>query len=113
MSDPLTQNIILPVGQDVTIYDMLMQPIEPELTTTGLQTLTEKYRDEQPEDTKKRRARYRAAFRAYDTAFAAWSATMAKKLRASERIARASMESLDRECENYDLLDIDSAIATV
>lgn len=89
----------IPSGSE--IYDALMGQIEPELVTSNLDTLDEKYVGETPEARKERYARYDAAYAAYDEAFESWvtelktSVTQYRRdvLRAAEQESRASEDA--------------------
>lgn len=53
----------------VELYDLLMADIEPDLVTSTIPTLEEKYRGESPEDAKKRAERYAKAFVTFEERF--------------------------------------------
>lgn len=56
------------------VYDAIMGPIEPELTSENLALLTEKYGHEPAEEQARRLERYRKAFAVYDKAYEKWAA---------------------------------------
>lgn len=52
------------------VYDTLMETIEPDLMSTNIQTLDEKYAHETPEKRTKRMERYVASFEIFDECLA-------------------------------------------
>ncbi|PIQ76461.1 hypothetical protein COU78_06680 [Candidatus Peregrinibacteria bacterium CG10_big_fil_rev_8_21_14_0_10_49_24] len=68
---------VMPTGTDV--HDALMGPIEEDLLTGNLPTLSTKYMSETAQERAQRIERYKAALRKYDKAYAEWvSAVNAK-----------------------------------
>jgi hypothetical protein len=65
MTFPVPPNI--PSGKEV--YDTIMNAIEPDLTTSKLPLLKEKYKDETQKEASNRAARYDRAFKEYDTRY--------------------------------------------
>ncbi len=57
----------IPTGRE--IFDAIMGHIEVELTTEGLKTIAEKYKNETHEDLEARKKRYAAAFERYEQAY--------------------------------------------
>ena len=55
---------LLPTGKE--IYDSLMAKIEPDLVSANISLQTDKYKDEQLDDRKKRIERYKNALNKYD-----------------------------------------------
>lgn len=95
------------------LYDQIMQYIDPELTTTGLTALEEKYRDETPEQSRARAERYKAAFAEYERRFAAYGAQWLEEFTRYQRQALATLEHSDREADDKVMSDMESQIAGV
>lgn len=97
--------ITIPTGQE--IYDYLMAKIEPELVTSAIPTLDEKYKGETPEEKTERKQRYKVSFEKYHKAFDEWLAELKAKvdearknvLRAAEKETRGEEVKLLEELE--------------
>lgn len=106
-----TDDLGIPVlPNPIALYDELMGAIEPELVSTVVPTLRQKYQGESPADSKARAARYKKAFKAYDTALKAYKDALSSKTRAYAHAAATSLEQYAKESENLDLQDLESAI---
>lgn len=109
---PLTVTLpappVIPSGQE--IYDLLMGPIEPELLSTSLPTLNEKYKDETPEEAETRKNRYNAAFAKYHEAEKACFADLEEKVRSYEREALRSVEEASRKDEGMALVELEAQL---
>lgn len=81
-------------GQE--LYDQIMAGIEPELVSTAIPALKEKYKDETPEQTKARAERYEQAYDRFDEAFDAYLATLDRDLHEYRRQAISSAEGRDK-----------------
>jgi hypothetical protein len=101
---------VLPSGQDV--YDALMAPIEPELTTSQIPLLDRKYAGESASGRAARLARYDAAYAAYAAAFKAWSEELNRLVVRMKREAMASAEADDRSREAGDLSRLETSFAS-
>jgi hypothetical protein len=89
-------------GQE--IYDMIMSGIEPELTSSQLPLLDEKYVTETEDEKNARADRYEHAFEEYDKQFQAYSDKWADDLRKYKRAAVQSVEQAHRDTEENDRL---------
>lgn len=84
-------------GQEV--YDSIMASIEPDLVSTQLPLLTEKYANETDDEKTARMARYEAAFAKYDEEFAKFMEMLHGEVRAVRKDARDTAEMKDKEEE--------------
>ena len=105
----LPQMPAFPSGDDV--YDGIMSGIEPELTTSQLPLLSEKYENETLEEASKRGARYTAAFADYDKKFAAFSVQIETSVHEYQKHAFASVEEHSKMEEAKDLTNLEKNIA--
>ena len=101
-----------PVFTGEEIYDMIMQEIEPELTSYELPTLDEKYKDESPEAAAARAERYNKAFDAYYKRFYEYCSEWGGQFRSFQHAAMRSLEGADREEEHIELQAIESNFTT-
>lgn len=85
------------------LYDWIMGPIDPELTTAVLPTLAEKYAAETPEQAAARAARYTAAFAEYERQFQAYGSQWHFQFSQYQHAALASLEHADRSKEEQRL----------
>lgn len=99
----------IPGGQE--IYDLIMENIEPDLTTAALPTLKEKYAGETSDAAKARADRYQAAFAAYDRRYALYLADQENQVRTYQRQLGSGVERYARSEENQDIDQIESAIS--
>lgn len=99
----------LPTGTQ--IYDGIMAKIEPELMTTEVQTLSEKYRDESPEDHKIRMARYDVAFAEYDKQYGSFLMKLKVRADACRKSARKNSEEAETLVESEHVSEILTEIA--
>ncbi|MEI8230692.1 MAG: hypothetical protein WCG83_06185 [Candidatus Peregrinibacteria bacterium] len=81
------------------LYDALMASIEPELTTTELPLLEEKYKSETPEQAKIRAVRYTKAYAEYDKAYEAYMGDAKVHLSLFRKSAFQSLEAESRTKE--------------
>lgn len=95
----------IPAGQEV--FDVIMEHIEPDLTSKGLQKLDEKYVDEKPEETAARQKRYDLAFEKYDQAFDGYMATLHTQVARfrKESFQYAEMKQRTRESDALKTID--------
>lgn len=99
----------LPRGED--IYDALMGRIEPDLLTTNIPHLDEKYAGETTEEKAARYKRYEAAYAAYDAAFQQWIAELHVRAGGYRRDALRSAEQKDRQQEAAALSSLESQLS--
>lgn len=78
---------------------MLMQHIEPELTTEGLKTVEEKYKSETPEEKEARKKRYALAFERYDQAYSEYVQTLQTQVTRYRKDSFEHVELEDRSQE--------------
>jgi hypothetical protein len=93
------------------LYDILMMPIEKELTSAELPLLAERYKSEKPEQTRVRAERYDKAFAAYEKSFKTYMAALQTKLHEHQRAAMHAAESSDRSTDNDALTSLESRIS--
>lgn len=87
----------IPTGQE--LFDVIMQEIEPELTTEGVKLVAEKYKDETPEQTMERKKRYDLAFERYDQAYEGYVGTLQAQMQRYRRQSFNQVELEDRQVE--------------
>lgn len=104
-------NASIPTGQQ--IYDSIMGWIEPELTSSSLPLLEEKYRSESEADRAIRMQRYGQAFAQYEEAYKGYIDAIDRQVEACKRSARESAEWNSRfeEDEMQDSLVSQMAVA--
>ncbi len=89
-----------------------MMQIEPELTSSQVYTLKEKYPNETKEDARKRVTRYAKAFQQYDENFKEYSSGLKEKTKLFARTAAKSVEAYSQEQDQEALAEIASAMTT-
>jgi diphthamide synthase subunit DPH2 len=99
---------VIPQGD--ALYDQLMSAIEPELTSTIIDTLSQKYKDETPEEAKVRAERYGKAFDAYDNALEAYITNMNTDIDTYAHHAVSALEGLSRTEEGKDIDTLEAQI---
>ncbi len=90
------------------IYDLLMQDIEPELTTAQVNTLKEKYAAETPDEHAERMARYEQAFQEYEEMKTRYLSVLHRN---RKQDLHASEES-DRMKEQVQLIALESTFSS-
>lgn len=94
---------VMPTGTQV--HDTLMAPIEEDLLTANLPTLSSKYALETAQERAQRIDRYKVALRKYDKAYAEWVSAVTTKVegykttvlsRAQEKSAREDKGEMSR-----------------
>lgn len=101
----------IPITQSAEeIYDAIMIGIEPELTSSQISTLEEKYKNETPEEKAARDERYAKASAEYDRQLAAFNATMKQKVRSMHREAMGDLEGVHRDNEAHVMSSIESSL---
>lgn len=86
------------VSADV-VYDMIMGDIEPELLTSELPFLPERYRAESAEEHANRMARYKAAYAAFDAEFLKRNLGWEHAFRSYRKEALGEQEAANRNVE--------------
>lgn len=102
---------VIPSGEEV--YDSIMGGIEPELVTTVLPTLKEKYKDETPAAAKARAERYEKAFAEYDKRYAQYIASQQQGIQTYEKQFMQGVQKVAAAAEASQLDDISSQIASL
>ena len=100
-----------PVMNGQELYDRIMGQIEPDLLSTSVDTLTEKYAQESPEERAVRSQRYRAALTAYEAQLATYQQQWDEQLRTYKRQAIAYIEHQTQTNESPQLEDIESSFS--
>lgn len=115
MSDPVTSSGTLPLDIPTgdQLYNMLMEKIEPDLTTAQLPLLDEKYKNELPVESQARAQRYEKAFAEYDKQLAAYLSTLEAKVREYKSTARKSLERDERTKEEQTLGGLEQAMHAI
>lgn len=92
------------------LYDVIMETIEPDLTSKNIGTLDEKYADETAEQRKARGLRYAEAFALFEQAFAAIQHSWEEGMSAYRDDALAVSRTRSAERDSRRLDDIGGAI---
>ena len=100
-----------PSGQDV--YDGVMGGIEPELTTSQLPLLSQKYQNETQDDARIRSERYTKAFAEYDRRYAAFSIELENAVHTYQKVAGDSVEQHSKMQEEQELSNLEQSISTM
>ncbi|PIR53301.1 hypothetical protein COU76_01895 [Candidatus Peregrinibacteria bacterium CG10_big_fil_rev_8_21_14_0_10_49_10] len=108
--DPEIQALI-PSGTE--IYDFLMAPIEPELLSSSIPTLREKYAGESEEEKQKRLDRYNTAFAAYDKAYDEWISGLKVAVKEERTTAYKAAEVKVKEEDEEALTELEKKFGTV
>ncbi|MDD3896323.1 MAG: hypothetical protein PHU04_00540 [Candidatus Peribacteraceae bacterium] len=87
----------------VQVYDALMAQIDPELVTSEIPTLQEKYKGESSEQRKERGERYKKAYGQYESMLAQLTEGISDHTRTQRRGALASAEADSRKEEAAEL----------
>lgn len=120
MSDPKAQAAgtatpptkpVIPSGQE--IFDSIMKDIEPDLISTNVNTLEEKYGGE-PEDQKKARLeRYKLAFAEYDKRYKVYMDDLTQKVAEYTKYEMKKIEIKNKEKERQVLADLEASIMSL
>lgn len=112
--DPATKTQLtppnIPSGEEV--YQIIMTQIEPELLPENVKTLTEKYKDETPEQTKARAARYEVAFQRYRETYDRYTVKMTADVTTYLRTDLQNMEQGAKQQENVVLGQLEQSMLT-
>ena len=104
------QEIKIPSGEEV--YNGIMGRIEPELLTTVIPTLEEKYKGETEAQRAARLERYKKAYEEYDRQYEAWTLELKTLVTRARREALESAEKKEKVKEEVVLQNIDSQMKT-
>ena len=99
----------IPSGQE--IYDAVMREIEPELISTSLPTLNEKYKDETPVEKEARKERYNKAFAEYYKRYTTRIAQLEEQVRCYRKEAMRSAEAVNTELEQKKLFALENSMS--
>jgi hypothetical protein len=92
------------------MYDSIMGNIEPDLLSTALPMLKEKYKNETPEQKEARRKRYNAAFKKYHETFVTYLADLDARIHRYQREAMRSIEERSRGLEEKQLEEMEASL---
>ena len=98
----------IPTGRE--LYDSIMSGIEPELVSSVIPTLQEKYKEETPEGKEARKDRYNQAFAEYEKQYQQYVAELEEQVKRYQREGMKSVEAMSREEEEQNLASIEDAI---
>jgi hypothetical protein len=101
----------IPTGEE--LYNFLMKDIEPDLLTSQLPLLDERYKNESPEAAAARAARYEKAFAEYEKRLSAYMAELNAKVREYQRTAMQSIEHEERAEEEQKLSGLEQQMGIV
>ena len=104
------QEIKIPSGEEV--YNGIMGRIEPELLTTVIPTLEEKYKGEAEAQRAARLERYKKAYEEYDRQYESWTLELKTLVTRARREALESAEKKEKVKEDEVLQSIDSQMKT-
>lgn len=111
-ADPAASAQVSPQEEaGIFIYDAIMSAIEPELVSTEIPKLEEKYKNETPEEKSARAKHYNAAFAAYEKHYAHFIAGVGGEVRALKHEAMATTEAEERAKEEEEMSGLESAIS--
>jgi molecular chaperone GrpE (heat shock protein) len=96
----------------VELYDAIMSEIEPDLMTTRVRFLKEKYGTETIEQATARRARYAAAFKKYEEKMKEHMATLQAQVSAYRKNVLKEQESATNQSEEKFLFNLSNVIST-
>lgn len=112
--NPQTTGVQVPqILQGQQVYDNIMGRIEPELTTTTVKTLKEKYKDETPEQAKERAKRYSAAFAEYDKQYQEYKLNLERSMHQFQRGLGTHFEQKSRNDESGQMSTIEAAFSQI
>lgn len=102
-----------PVPSGDEVYDRIMGEVEPELMTSQLPLLKDKYKDETPEESRTRARRYTDAFKEYDRRYRQYLLEQKSTLRIYQHNLVRSSEDRSTGREQGILTDIESQISSL
>lgn len=94
------------------IYDEIMGAIEPELKSSQIHGLAEKYKNEKPEEAELRKTRYNAAYVEYEKRLSAYLEQKKTEDAGRKRRAMSTIEKEDRQEEEEQMSSLESNIST-
>ncbi len=93
------------------MYNMLMMQIEPDLVTSSLPVLNDKYKNETPEQSAARAKRYEAAFAEYEKRLSEYLGNLQQKTHEYRRTALQSAEQDEKDKDNQKLHSLEQAFS--
>jgi hypothetical protein len=106
----LPKPLALPTPEET--YDAIMGQIDPELTTSKLPLLDEKYKTETQEQTLARKEKYVRSFQAYDEKFREYRREIEQRSQSYQRSVMAANESLQRGSESAQMSAIETEFSS-
>lgn len=94
------------------IYDLIMRSIEPELLTTSVYDLAEKYKDETSAEHQERQDRYKIAFAEYDRRYPIFLNALHDGIHKARKQVSGAAEAKVREEEERQTQELLSQIAS-
>lgn len=110
MTTPIPGPFVIPSAQE--IFDLLMQKIEPELTSKEVSGLEEKYKNESPTEALQRAERYKQAFNTFDIAFEKYMMDLNDQVHRYRKSTFSSIEEEHREEEAEKMNSIETYFQT-
>ncbi|MFH1670438.1 MAG: hypothetical protein ABIA92_02530 [Patescibacteria group bacterium] len=95
------------------LYDSLMERIEPELVSSQVPLLEEKYKGETPEQRKERAERYKNAYKAFMKSFGLYMIDLNQKIGAYRKEAFVSAEINNKAKERQQLANLENTISSL
>ncbi|MCF7844769.1 MAG: hypothetical protein K9M03_03005 [Kiritimatiellales bacterium] len=109
----MTDPIIPIVPSTNELYDSLMSKIEPELVSSQVPLLEEKYKGETKDQRAKRAEKYKKAYKAFMKAFGLYMIDLNHKIGAYRKQAYASAEINNRSKEQERLTNLENTISSL
>ena len=95
-----------------SVYDALMGQIDPELVTSEIPKLTEKYKDETTKQRETRGERYQEAYKQYESMLTEFVVGLKEHTNTQRRKALASAEAESRKAEEGELQKMEELFTT-
>lgn len=95
-----------------SVYDALMGQIDPELVTSEIPKLTEKYKDETPEQRRDRAEHYNEAYEQYESMLTEFVGGLKEHANTQRRKALVSAEAESRKVEEGELQKMEELFTT-
>lgn len=95
------------------IYDYIMNGIEPDLVSSAVGTLEEKYKNETPEQKEQRKERYDNAYAEYEKRYKQYRDTREQAMRLHKNKVMKSFEEEDREHDANGMQSIEQQISSI
>lgn len=102
---------VIPTG--IQVFDLIMAQIEPDLVSTTVTTLDEKYKDETPAQAKARAERYVKAYEKYEEAYARFTSFMNVRVAGWQHITIKRAEEKSNKTDASELSSLESDIQNI